>query len=91
MLSKTFLSLLSVASIAQTLPLESLESPILERATGGVVEGSLYASAPSTSESKAASSTSESSGSGTSSYTMYSGDGSDWPTQDQWIGDFETM
>jgi len=87
MLSKNFISLLTVASVACGLPVDALESPVLDtRATGGVVAGALHAGPATAGKTMAAGG-----GGGPSAYKMYSGDGSKWPTQAQWIGDFETM
>jgi hypothetical protein len=124
MLTSTLFPLLTIASIAQGLPLDNLDSPLVSRTTGEVVKGPLHVgnaagssaggANPATPTVSAApdSGTGEWNsnanstgtdnkalklastvigGAGSSSYKMFTGDGKDWPSQDQWIGDFETM
>jgi len=81
-LPSTLLSILSIAALVQGFPLD--DPDLVSRATGEKVTGSLAVSGSGSGGSGGSSS-------GTSSYTMYTGDGSDWPSLDKWIGSFEDM
>jgi hypothetical protein len=99
MLTSTLLPLLTMASIAQGLPFEGLDTPLTPRTTGETVNGPLHttngggAATPAGGAGIDTSVKTVSGGGGTggSAYQMYTGDGKSWPSQDQWIGDFETM
>lgn len=101
MLNSALFPLLTIASMVQAFPLDIVDSPVLSvRATGEVVAGGLNANsgttAPTTqnwggTKSTVATTEEKSGGAGSASYQMYTGDGKSWPSQDKWIGDFETM
>jgi hypothetical protein len=76
--SFTFMSLLSIAAIAQGFPMSD-DGDLLSRTIGETVTGAL------------ASISTKGSGAKTSTYTLYKGDGTSWPDESKWIGSFETM
>lgn len=85
MLTSTLLPLITIASLAQGLPLNSPSTSesgveITARTTGQSVTGSLRWSGKSSGGT-----------SGTDKYEMLSGDGKSWPGQEKWIKDFDTM